>query len=477
MICGEPLAGRGAAALAVEDPGDRGVVVVSGESPEQCRSCPRRCGSSAGGAASATASSVIAPPCQRIVTVAWRCSRATSRMTSSIRQRSSCLRSRSVVVGAAHTRPRSAPSASSCSRSASVSVLRALLLAQRELGLGLGKRAERLLPVALQAAGDETVLGLDLAVATLGPLGLVSRLLDLQPPLRERGVVVVLERLGRGERRLHAGGGQRRQERAGDGVVDLLRRRPACTSSRGPSTRIAGRDSDRRGSCGRAGLVVRRGACVRSGRTRRSLAAARCLRARRRRLGGRAGECWRRSAHGWPRRWPCRCSRGGDPRSRRPILLGAADASAGGCCRARRRSAPGGSSRTRRRLRRRGCRARCGSGGRSGPSTGSRRARSGASGTAPAPGASTAIPGGPSRARRNGRRSSGSHRGSPRRDRAGSRRRPRPTPARPAAPCAARRARPCCGSRPPAGRGARAARPRYIVPLRPNKSRSLNEPG
>ena len=50
-LSGEPFAGRGAAALAVEDPGDRGVVVVRGEPPEQRRSCPRRCGSSAGDAA------------------------------------------------------------------------------------------------------------------------------------------------------------------------------------------------------------------------------------------------------------------------------------------------------------------------------------------------------------------------------------------------------------------------------------------
>ena len=47
--------------------------------------------------------------------------------------------------------------------------LRALLLAQRELGFGLGELAERVLPVALQAAGDEPVLGLDLAVAALRP--------------------------------------------------------------------------------------------------------------------------------------------------------------------------------------------------------------------------------------------------------------------------------------------------------------------
>ena len=142
-------------------------------------------------------------------------------ITSSIRQRSSCLRSRSVVVGADHTRPRSAPSAEQPLALVRGQRARALLLAQRELGLGLGELAERVLPVALQAAGDEPVLGLDLAVAALGPVGLVSGALDLQPPLLQRGVVVLLERFGRLQRGLHAGRGERGEQRAGDGLVDL----------------------------------------------------------------------------------------------------------------------------------------------------------------------------------------------------------------------------------------------------------------
>ena len=131
------------------------------------------------------------------------------------------MRSRSVVVGADHTRPRSAPSASSRSRSCVGERARSLLFAQRELGLGLGELAERVLPVALQAAGDEPVLGLDLAIAALGSLGLVSGALDLQPPLLQRGVVVLLERFGGLQRGLHAGRGERGEQRAGDGLVDL----------------------------------------------------------------------------------------------------------------------------------------------------------------------------------------------------------------------------------------------------------------
>ena len=71
-----------------------------------------------------------------------------------------------------------------------------MLFAQRELGLCLGELAECVLPVALQAAGDEPVLGLDLPIAALGPVSLVFGAFDLQPPLLERGVVVLLERLG-----------------------------------------------------------------------------------------------------------------------------------------------------------------------------------------------------------------------------------------------------------------------------------------
>ena len=95
----------------------------------------------------------------------------------------------------------------------------------------LASSRERVLPVALQAAGDEPVLGLDLAVAALGPVGLVSGALDLQPPLLQRGVVVVLERFGRLQRGLHAGGGERGEQRAGDGLVDLTAADPQAPAA------------------------------------------------------------------------------------------------------------------------------------------------------------------------------------------------------------------------------------------------------
>lgn len=97
----------------------------------------------------------------------------------------------------------------------------ALLFAELELGLRGVKCGERVLPVVLQTAGDAPVLGLDLSVAALCPAGPVLGALDLQPPLAQRGVVILLERFGRLQRVFHAGRRERGQQRAGDGLVDL----------------------------------------------------------------------------------------------------------------------------------------------------------------------------------------------------------------------------------------------------------------
>ena len=210
-----------------------------------------------------------------------------------------------MVVGADHTRPRSAPSARSCSRSGVGQRARPLLLAQRELGLGFGEFLQSAFPVALQAAGDKAVLGLDLVVAALGLLGLVAGVLELQAPLLQRGVVVVLERFGCRERGLHAGRGERREERAGDGLVDLQRHRRACTSCR-VRRRGCSRGSGSWGVAARACLGSGPSVCVRSGRRPRCPAAARRLRGPRRRARARAGGCCRRSARGCSRTWPCR---------------------------------------------------------------------------------------------------------------------------------------------------------------------------
>ena len=88
-----------------------------------------------------------------------------------------------------------------------------------------------MLPVAFQAAGDEPVLGLDLAIAALGAVGLVLGALELQAPLFQRGVVVLLELLGRLQRGLDAGRGECGEQRAGDGLVDLSAADPHAPSA------------------------------------------------------------------------------------------------------------------------------------------------------------------------------------------------------------------------------------------------------
>ena len=120
-----------------------------------------------------------------------------------------------------------------------------LLLAQSELGFGRGELLQRVLPVALQSARDESVLGLDLAVAALGPLCLVSGAFDLQPPLLQRGVLIGLERLGGLQRRLHAGWGERGEQRLSDRLVD-----PAAADPQAPAAAVLDQDP--------AGAVVAR---------------------------------------------------------------------------------------------------------------------------------------------------------------------------------------------------------------------------
>lgn len=90
-----------------------------------------------------------------------------------------------------------------------------------EFGLGGLHHHERLLPVALQAALDEPMLWLDLAIATLSALCLIAGALDLQPPLLKRLIVVGLKRLSRDQRRLHSGWSNGAQKPARDRFIDL----------------------------------------------------------------------------------------------------------------------------------------------------------------------------------------------------------------------------------------------------------------
>ena len=177
---------------------------------------------------------MIAPPRQRSVSVARRCSRVDVEDDLLDQAAKQLL---AVTVGGRRRRPDAAEVGAEREQlRAFVGRQRAgaLMLAHGEFGLGGGELRERLLPVALQAARDEPVLGLDLAVAALGALGLVAGALDLQPPLFERRVVVGFKRLGRAQRRLDAGGSERGQQRAGDRLVDLHAADAEAPAGRGP---------------------------------------------------------------------------------------------------------------------------------------------------------------------------------------------------------------------------------------------------
>ena len=68
-----------------------------------------------------------------------------------------------------------------------------------ELGFGLLELAQALLPLALEAAGDETVLGIDSAIAAFGTLCLVPGPFSGEPALGERIVAIGFEPFGGGE--------------------------------------------------------------------------------------------------------------------------------------------------------------------------------------------------------------------------------------------------------------------------------------
>ena len=192
---GEPLAARGAATLAVEDPGDRRVVVVDSEPLEQrdrvlfgadARLVTRQRNDELGDRAATPAQGD-----RRAVLLADHVE------DDFLDQRAQQLFA--VPVGRRRRGPNTPKVGAEREQSFALGRgegARALVLAQLKLGLRGVKRGERVLPVAFQPARDEAVLGLDLAVASLRTVGVVLGALDLQPPLLERLIVVLFERFG-----------------------------------------------------------------------------------------------------------------------------------------------------------------------------------------------------------------------------------------------------------------------------------------
>src|SRR5215813_11478421 len=98
---------------------------------------------------------------------------------------------------------------------------RSFRLATGELGLCGFERAQALFPFALEAAGNQAIVGIHRAIATLGPTRRVVRSLNAKPPLLEGRFAIGLEALGSSD-----GGGKPdwlecRNEGARDGLVDL----------------------------------------------------------------------------------------------------------------------------------------------------------------------------------------------------------------------------------------------------------------
>ena len=80
---------------------------------------------------------------------------------------------------------------------------RSFTFAPGELGFGLLELAQALLPLALEAAGDETVLGIDSAITAFGTLCLVPGTFSGEPAPGER---ISFEPFGGGESGLDADG-------------------------------------------------------------------------------------------------------------------------------------------------------------------------------------------------------------------------------------------------------------------------------
>ena len=194
---GEPFAGGGAAALPVEDPGDLAVVVVGGEPADQHDGV--LVGADRGlrfGERDRELGDRAAFPSDGEQRAALFALEGDDHFLDQAAEQLLAVpvsgRGRgphAADVGAERQQPLALLR---CERA------RLLLFAQRELGLCLAELAECVLPVSPQAARDEPVLRPDLAIAPLRPLRLVSGALDLQPPLLQRGVVVLLERLAAG---------------------------------------------------------------------------------------------------------------------------------------------------------------------------------------------------------------------------------------------------------------------------------------
>jgi hypothetical protein len=75
----------------------------------------------------------------------------------------------------------------------------AQLFATSKLGFGFFEFAQALFPLGFDAAGDETAVGIDGAIAALGALRLVARALDRKAPLCQSSITIGFEALCGGD--------------------------------------------------------------------------------------------------------------------------------------------------------------------------------------------------------------------------------------------------------------------------------------
>src|SRR5262249_43933216 len=90
-----------------------------------------------------------------------------------------------------------------------------------KLGFGFFEFAQAILPLGLDAAGDETVVGIDGAMATLGALRLVARTFDCEAPLCQSFITVGFEALCGGDSGLDPKRRDRGKHGARNRFVDL----------------------------------------------------------------------------------------------------------------------------------------------------------------------------------------------------------------------------------------------------------------
>ena len=98
---------------------------------------------------------------------------------------------------------------------------RSFLFAACELSPCGLEGAQALFPLALEATGNQSIIGIDGPIAPLGPARLVTRPLDAEPPLLESRLAIGLEALGSSD-----GGGKFAwlkccNEGACDGLINL----------------------------------------------------------------------------------------------------------------------------------------------------------------------------------------------------------------------------------------------------------------